>query len=771
MWYYIVFFLGVSMHILTDEEEQLLFCSRRQYIQNKAYQFIKKNSGTKRSFFQIYRLFLLAENYDAESEIPFDEVKKNLNNLSALKKLVHDFRVKIGVYDESIHKIVQKGMKIRKSYQPVYPAFFDKKERVYLKIDPVSSGLLHVKNVLDEINRHLPENMHLKAVQVDNSLLIQYPKDRACKNAVLGTKAGRFFKKQADYAGQILNRLQLSDNISDFVRFINSVKHYNDYYSAHTKFKQFSPIKIPRALITPVLFYSLKSKNTELTEQSLVSCLKDIQDFYLKKYQNFHLMQAVHRGDKQKEATVDMLVLSKVPSDIAKMSAYAEYSKNEWGSCMVPTGVNAHYLPYEIGKGVFVVFCVNSNNPAKKLARISVKPYLNENGDVYYGAGYMYGLRAPEVKEKLECFLSDYQPKLVGAFTIDKEVYIDATTKTYYFNMDEYDILKHQNLEPYEGVSGRLGVGNYQRNIVSMIDKIENLFKFGVFDSRPVLSVDTEGLNKGVSFSNMDIYGIFECYNLTKEKATFLPYHADELSLTSSNLHDFKGINMRYFSLQMHLGNNLRSLEGLSEHCSEVSFIRTHINAPVFRIPKQVKKLNMGLSRLSVEEFDLSGSRDVIDICEENFKSVKRLILPTTAKAFNFHFSTIGDNLSLKVGDIKKFNFSPLTQVKLKDFKLESPIDKFTLCNVVLPECELDLSQSSDVFMGFVSLQNVKKLILPKNGQVKFSNCEFPNGLTTDVVIRNHGFGHKNKKPEHIKMQNSQKGIHLLRAQNNYQNG
>ena len=193
------------------------------------------------------------------------------------------------------------------------------------------------------------------------------------------------------------------------------------------------------------------------------------------------------------------------------MSAYAEYSKNEWGSCLVPGGINAHHLPDEIGKGVFVAFGINSKNPAKKLARISVKPYRNEQGDVYFKSGYMYGLKIPEVHEQLDSFLAQYQKKSRGAFSLVEGCYKDAEAETHYFEMDEFDIVKHQKLSCSEGVEGRIGVGNPQRKKYSFTREFESIMDL-MFDSRPKVSVATDGVEPYVSFKNMDIYGIFECY-------------------------------------------------------------------------------------------------------------------------------------------------------------------------------------------------------------------------------------------------------------------
>ena len=729
------------LKILSVEEEKELLTLRMELLRQKVKKFLHENNGAKNAFFPLFRLFLLAENYNAEDVVPYDEIKKNLGDRFKLEKLVQEFLSKIRIYDDDIKNIVLRGQKIRVGYKPLYPAFFKNKDRIYLKIKEASSGFLYLSKLVEDINQTVPQSEQYKVVESGFSFLIQSPKDQRCRTHLVGTKAGRFLKKQSDFSSQILTRVSLSSFVEDFVSYFNSIHSYNDYISTYSKFKNKSRFYLPRALMTPVLFYGMKEKGDISSLDDLKSRLSDLQAYYTSCYQNFHLMQAIHKGNELSDSTIDMLVLSKFPTDIAKMSAYAEYSKNEWGSCLVPGGINAHHLPDEIGKGVFVAFGINSKNPAKKLARISVKPYRNEQGDVYFKSGYMYGLKIPEVHEQLDSFLAQYQKKSRGAFSLVEGCYKDAEAETHYFEMDEFDILKHQKLSCSEGVEGRIGVGNPQRKKYSFTREFESIMDL-MFDSRPKVSVATDGVEPYVSFKNMDIYGIFECYYFSKKRVDLLPYHADELCLLSSNIHDFKGVNKRYFALKMHLSNSLKSLEGISPYCSDVSFTRMQIKTPVFKLPSVVRNFESGVTTFETGHLDLSEATGVVRIGESDLRGVKEISLPQNADKVEFLFLRFPSLISLDISGVKEFEFMPLNGVVLKDFKLGEGLKKISMTYVSFSQgTELDFSNCcKGVYLNNLSLENVTKLLLPKDAKVCLNDVVLPYNMDAKKVIARGGY-------------------------------
>ena len=729
------------LKILSVEEENELLTLRMGLLRQKVRNFIFESKGNKNAFFPLLRLFLLAENYNAEEAIPYDEIKRNLHDQLKLNQIVQAFRSKIRIYDDEIKNIVLRGQKIRAGYGPLYPAFFKNKDRIYLKIKETSSGFLYLSKFVEDINQTIPQTEQYKVVESGFSFLIQSSKDQCCSSHLVGTKAGRFLKKQSDFSSQILTRVSLSSFAEDFVSYFNSIHSYNDYLSTYSKFKNKSRFCFPRALMTPVLFYGLKEKGAIFSLDDLKSRLSDLQAYYTNCYQNFHLMQAIHKGNELSDETIDMLVLSKFPTDIAKMSAYTEYAKNEWGSCLVPGGINAHHLPNEIGKGVFVAFGVNSKNPAKKLARISVKPYRNEQGDVYFKSGYMYGAKIPEVHEQLDLFLAQYQKKSRGAFSLVDGCYKDAEAETHYFEMDEFDILKHQNLDFSEGVDGRIGVGNCQRKKYPFTREFESIMNL-MFDSRPKVSVATDGVEPYVSFKNMDIYGIFECYYFSKKHVNLLPYHTDELCLVSSNICDFKGINKRYFALRMHLSNSLKSLEGLCPYCSEVSFTRMQIKTPVFKLPPSVQNFESGVTTFETPHLDLSELTGVVQIGESDLRGVEKISLPKKADKVELLFLRFPSSISLDISGVKEFEFMPLNEVVLKDFKLSDGLKKISMTNVSFPEgTELDFSNChKGVYLSNLSLENVTKLILPKEAKVYLKDVVLPYNMDAKKVIARGGY-------------------------------
>ena len=93
------------LKILSVEEEKELLTLRMKLLRQKVKKFLHENNGDKNAFFPLFRLFMLAENYNAEDVVPYDEIKKNFGDRFKLEKLVQEFRSKIRIYDDDIKNI------------------------------------------------------------------------------------------------------------------------------------------------------------------------------------------------------------------------------------------------------------------------------------------------------------------------------------------------------------------------------------------------------------------------------------------------------------------------------------------------------------------------------------------------------------------------------------------------------------------------------------------------------------------------------------------
>ncbi len=733
------------MHILTSSEEKTFFKERLLTLKEQVLSFMKENhlQGSEKKILYLMRLFLLAQNYHAEDKISVPEIKKVFQDELKLKKYVSFFRKEVQIYQEEIKRIVHDGMKGRKDNKPVYPAFFNGKERVYLKINPVSSGGLYIKDMVDVLNNFLPADEQLNFVFSDDKILIQSEKERKVSHRTLGIKAGRFFKKEASFLTRILTSFSLMSQKEqvDFLSFFNSVGTYSDFKKKYVTFQKFHIDIFPRALMTKTSFYFFKRLGKIASFDEFIFKIKSQRDFYSKIYQNLHHMQTAHQTIDFNENVIDLIILSKSPYDIATMSAYNDYSKNEWASCMTPRGINAHYLPKEIANGVFVCYGVNSKNPWRRLARISIKPYINNQGAVYFGAGYMYGVMSPEAKEQLNTFLSAYQPEKKGCFSLQEDVYKDAVTDKYYFDMSATDIVSEQEIPFKKEPNGTIVVGHMAENTTPFFSKgidIQNLF----FEHHyiPKFEVDLLGIEKNVSFQNMTVYMPFSCYYLTKEKFSILPQHVNELQLTSPHIRDFKGLKTCFYGLEIHLTNFLKSFDGLPKTCSKIQLLRTQIEASMLEIPQSVLSFEAGITTLKTPILDMRKNKGRIEWGESDLQSVKHFLFQREKGEFLLHFTKTAPRLDFDLAGLEKFYFMPLSPVEISSLKMRDNTKKVCFFNVVLKETKLDFSKVEEVHFSHVSFEGVSTLLLPADEKVTISECVFPNGITEKDVLQNKGF-------------------------------
>ena len=123
-----------------------------------------------------------------------------------------------------------------------------------------------------------------------------------------------------------------------------------------------------------------------------------------------------------------MIVISRHPYDIAGMS-----TDRGWTSCMnLKTGCNKGYVPREIKTGTLVAYLIKKSDPniEKPIARLLLKPYIDDTGTIYLGIdAAVYGTAAAGFKETVEKWLNSVQSDKTGIFTLSTDVYRDADLK------------------------------------------------------------------------------------------------------------------------------------------------------------------------------------------------------------------------------------------------------------------------------------------------------------------------------------------------------
>ena len=138
-------------------------------------------------------------------------------------------------------------------------------------------------------------------------------------------------------------------------------------------------------------------------------------------------IKKIYDQDPARASQNSMVVcISRHPYDIAGMS-----TNRGWTSCMnIDNGVQSQYVINDIEEGSIIAYLTNShdNNITNPVARIMIKPFFNDDGDMILGnEDKIYGTPKPGFKETVEKWLSDIEGvHKFGTFRLNKKLYSDG---------------------------------------------------------------------------------------------------------------------------------------------------------------------------------------------------------------------------------------------------------------------------------------------------------------------------------------------------------
>lgn len=691
------------------------------------------------------RLFLLSQNYN----IPLqkDDLKPLVNNPSQLKIFATAFRKKANRYRAILEKYIENGIDLRHIKKTPYPKFLTKTDRLYVKIPTAYVGDSYIQKLIDDMNALLPKEAELSVIKQGTSFLIQTPKERRSAQPI-GQLAGRFLTKNTARLFKIQNAFHELGNLSeatktDFVNWFNTCHTHQEYVHSYPAFKKTHPDIFPRAYINATLFYQIKKHLGSIALKNVpafIEATDTLQHFYTECRQALHDMQAGHIGNMQKQAAIDCLVFSKVPRDIALMSAYAPWEDEEWGHCMNPIGSNGSLIPKEIGLGSVIVYGINTQNPEQKLSRILLKPYRNQNGETYYGVSYMYGVNIPEIKEIIKDFLSPYQPPKVGHYKMVEGIYPDQEACDLYFTKtpEEFCDLIGADYEHDKDGTLIMDLPPLYTSSTKWSKDEEQLYQTLTQPAQNI-RLDMYGLTEEMSFQNVHVMGTVVCSNVTKSTLHKLPQSCSRLELEQSNLRSLSSLHTNTAALKVSLTNRLKSLDGLPPFCRDVTFSRTKIKTKYFAIPHQVQDFSMGMSEFEGDTFDLSACTGEVKIIESTLNA-KQILWPQKANFLQVFAIPCPNQQVLDFSGIDDVYFAPVTRMTPTEIKLNPHASKLQMYNIVFPATkELDLSQMGKASFLSCDFTNVQSIKLPPYASLEdFSKCLLPPTIKTQLTRITH---------------------------------
>lgn len=128
---------------------------------------------------------------------------------------------------------------------------------------------------------------------------------------------------------------------------------------------------------------------------------------------------AKNRLSDDTDDMLDLLIVSKSPSRLARMSTYTDW---DLASCRFVGHDFHHEITDDIGAGTVIVLGFSSKKPFRPLCRSLIKPFQNEQGMPFYDLEAPYGLIVSGFEQTVQRLISDtfYEKGTVlnGRYTI-----------------------------------------------------------------------------------------------------------------------------------------------------------------------------------------------------------------------------------------------------------------------------------------------------------------------------------------------------------------
>ncbi|MBO7244268.1 MAG: hypothetical protein J6V53_03190 [Alphaproteobacteria bacterium] len=327
---------------------------------------------------------LFCAKYNISEEYIRNNLKK-IQTLPLLNEFIQNEKKLITEKKLQEKKILLKGEIERRVRDYQTPDFFKNHQRIYIKINKIPDSYSFIRESVKFINNHLSEQMGISLICQQQTTFIKsqqgktkekvYYKYIITDNTHTETKIGKFLHHFSQKTNDLIVFLKgLTAN--EVIEFLSYFKDENELSSAFQKklnlffkHKQASPLKF-----TPALF-SLVKKGMLMPEMEIIPYLSFFSKELLKIKTTIQELQTKSLENPITTSVEgDLILLSIHPKDIARISEYTD-----WETCMSYEGEYMHDLYFQIGCGSVVAYLVNSKNPYKKLSRILLKPYIQEN--------------------------------------------------------------------------------------------------------------------------------------------------------------------------------------------------------------------------------------------------------------------------------------------------------------------------------------------------------------------------------------------------------
>ena len=491
----------------------------------------------------ILRAINISNNYNVSFDTIAEEIKTQLKSheaISSLKQYCHKLFTRAHKFKHTLDHTMQEGLRRRQEQQTKYPAIFDKNATLFISIENSLSAVDVVNQKLFEINETLPHDEKLNYNKEQNKIT-----DQKQNFAV-----GAFFSRRANLLKEVL-----SQNIDFSDKELENILSERNYASLiklrmhRSKNKDKTNHDLIKMLGDKVIFYQIGDL---LKKQHSQNFAEKLRHSLLSLHESFHrASQMIDFSQKQKalssdSLSIDTLIFSIHPHLLATQSEY-----KSWRNCTSADDFNHHKVIDGIAEGSIIVYGINSKLPQKKISRILLTPYTNEEGDIIYHANRNYGEYNLSFRKAVETLARKISSKQKGIYKINPHILPDHAPENLLQFPTAEEFCQYQKMAYDRSKDGKIELENL------------NLSRYGLHQL-PEFFQDIRAKQVDLSFNPLEnlencpecqTLNISHCDNFDKDVGKQIPLSITQLNARFSNFNG-TGISKDSKLEELNISNN-----------------------------------------------------------------------------------------------------------------------------------------------------------------------------------------------------------------------
>ncbi len=537
------------MKQLSKEQQKQILQNLLQEQKKQAEEIITHHGSAlspaekKEAVILIMRAVNTTNNYNVDTAPVIEDIENLLDagiGISGLQKYTRQLYETADKFKNELRNTAEQGLKRRREVNPSYPDFLQKNSTVYFAVENSLSAYQTIEQQIHQINETLP-----------SANRISYnPETAKLEMDKQSFSVGAFFSRRKVELGKLLQNKQIDFADTELMQIIDDVDYPTllELRKNRSLNKDKTNHDFIRTLGDKVLFHQLADlvikQHTPDFEAKITHSLRSLLDSYSRSSQTINFTQ--QKGSIEKDTvSIDTLIVSNHPHQIAAQSEY----KN-WRNCTSADDFNHHKVIDGIAEGAIIVYGINSHLPQKKISRILLTPYKNEQGDIIYHVNRNYGEYNLAFRESVEKLAKEISSTQNGIYKINEHILPDHAPEQLFQFAGAEEFCRHQNLA-YQKEDGKIKLA--ELNLAnSGFDRLPEFFKEMEVEKLNLSFMPLGNLENCPQCQTLDIS---HCDQLDKDAGRTIPNSVKSLNARFSN---FNGLGLSADSQleELNISNN-----------------------------------------------------------------------------------------------------------------------------------------------------------------------------------------------------------------------